>query len=66
MATSRNFWDDRPDEPIQVFCYESLIWKRVVKTHPTLTPPEIGGFALIMLGFKSFQRGHLWIQKATP
>ena len=38
----------------------------IVKTHPTLTPPKIGGFALIMLRFEPFWKGHLWTQNATP
>ena len=38
----------------------------IVKTHPTLTSPEIGGFALIMLRVKPFQRGHHRTQNATP
>ena len=39
---------------------------QTVKTHPTWTLPGVGSFALIMLGFKPFQRGHLRTQNATP
>ena len=34
--------------------------------HLALTPPKIGGFALIMHGFARFQSGHLRTQIATP
>ena len=37
----------------------------IVKTHPTLTPPETEGIALIMLGYQPFLRGYHWTRNAT-
>jgi len=38
----------------------------IVKTRPTLTPPETEGIALIILGYQPFLRGYHWTRNATP
>ena len=63
----RELVDDFVDELVVLDCSHVKQGKcgLIVKTLPTMTPPETEGIALIVLAYWPFLRGHRWTRSTT-